>query len=53
MYILSPVVTHRLINGLHKYILPAAEYFQFNFHGIVNLRGLIAAENKYFTASGI
>ena len=53
MYILSPVVTHRLINGLVKYVLPAVEYFQLNFHGIVNLRGMIAAENKFVTASGI
>jgi hypothetical protein len=53
VYILSPVVKHRFINGLDKYVLPAAEYFQLNFHGILNLRGLIAAENKYVTASGI
>jgi hypothetical protein len=53
MYILSPVVIHRLINGLDDYVPPAVEYFQLNFHGIVNLRELIAAGNKYITASGI
>jgi hypothetical protein len=52
MYIISPVVTHGLINGL---VLPSVEHFQLNFHGVLNLRGLIAAESKYMyvTASGI
>jgi hypothetical protein len=53
MYILSPLVSNRLLNSLDKYVLPPVEYFQLNFQERVNLRELIDVESKYVTASGI
>jgi hypothetical protein len=52
VYILSPVVTHRLLNGIKKYVLQPVEYFQLNFHGIVNLREMIDVVSKYITVTG-